>query len=360
MSENKHHYVLIMAGGIGSRFWPVSRKSLPKQFIDILGTGDSLISQTYKRFCQVVPKENIFIVTNHEYTTLVKEHVPGISDTRILKEPQARNTAPCIAYASRIIHSIDPEAVCVVAPSDHLITHEAEFFRIINEAYTFAGNYNHLLTLGIKPTRPDTGYGYIQYNTVPGDAGFYEVKTFTEKPNEELAQTFIESGEFLWNAGIFVWNLNAILQRIEAYLPEIHQLFSEVDFSQENYFESLEVAYGQCPSISIDYGIMEKDDSVYVYPATFGWNDLGTWKSLWDVSRHNQHDTASIGKGIHTYETTNSLVFSNTDRIVITHGLENVVVVDSPDVVLVMHKDKEQELRQIVIDMRDKYKGNLT
>lgn len=360
MSENRHHYVLIMAGGIGSRFWPVSRKGLPKQFIDILGTGESLISQTYRRFEQIVPKENIFVVTNHEYTPLVKEHIPGISDDRILQEPQARNTAPCIAYASTMIYQADPEAVCVVAPSDHLITNEMEFFRIIRQAFTFAGSYDHLVTLGIKPTRPDTGYGYIQYNTIPSAEGFHEVKTFTEKPTVELAQTFIESGEFLWNAGIFAWNTKAILKRIEQHLPEIHQLFGEVDFTNPNYFGALELAYGQCPSISIDYGVMEKDENVFVYPATFGWNDLGTWKSLWDVSKHNNHDTATIGKGIHTYETSGSLVFSNTGRVVITHGLDNVVVVDSPDVVLVMHKDKEQELRQIVIDMRDKYKGNLT
>jgi len=255
-----------------------------------------------------------------------------------------------------VIAAKDPDACCIVAPSDHLITNEAEFVRIINASFEFAGKFDSLITLGIKPSRPDTGYGYIQFNTLPSGQGFHEVKTFTEKPTLEIAQTFIDSGEFLWNAGIFAWSVKSIISRLERHIPEVYQLFSEIDFSSSGYYK----AYGQCPSISIDYGIMEKDDSVYVYPATFGWNDLGTWKSLWDVSRHNDHDTATIGKGIHTYETSDSLVFSNTDRIVITHGLENVVVVDSPDVVLVMHKDKEQELRQIVIDMRDKYKGNLT
>lgn len=360
MNEKKHHYVLIMAGGIGSRFWPVSRKSLPKQFIDILGTGESLITQTYKRFEHIVPRENIFVVTNHEYAGLVKEHIPRIDESRILLEPQARNTAPCIAYASFVIHSIDPDAVCVVAPSDHLITNEQEFSRIINESFSFAAGYDCLITLGIKPTRPDTGYGYIQYNTIPSGEGFHEVKTFTEKPTLEIAQSFLESGEFLWNAGIFAWNVKSILSRIENYIPEIYHLFGEVDFSKTDYFDELEQVYGQCPSISIDYGVMEKDENVYVYPATFGWNDLGTWKSLWDVSRRDEHGTAAIGKGIHTYDTTESLVFSNTGRVVITHGVNNLVVIDSQDVVMVMNKEREQELRNIVNDMRDKYKGNLT
>lgn len=360
MSQKNHHYVLIMAGGIGSRFWPVSKKSLPKQFIDILGTGESLITQTYRRFERFVPRENIFIVTNHEYADLVKQHVPGIDDSRVLLEPQARNTAPCIAYASFVISQLDPDAVCVVAPSDHLITNDAEFTRIIEESFSFASRYNCLITLGIRPTRPDTGYGYIQYNTIPSGEGFHEVKTFTEKPTLEIAQTFVESGEFLWNAGIFAWNVKSILSRIENYIPEIYNLFSEVDFSRANHFAELEQVYGQCPSISIDYGVMEKDEDVYVYPATFGWNDLGTWKSLWDVSRHDEHNTSAIGKGIHTYDTTNSLIFSNTGRVVISHGVDNLVIIDSNDVVLVMNKDREQELRNIVNDMRDKYKGNLT
>lgn len=360
MSKINHNYILIMAGGIGSRFWPVSRRVLPKQFIDVLGTGESLITQTYKRFEQIVPRENIYIVTNQEYAGLVKEHIPQISDANILKEPQARNTAPCIAYASMAIAAKDPDAVCIVAPSDHLITNEAEFARIINESFSFASRFDCLITLGIKPTRPDTGYGYIQYNTIPSGDGFHQVKTFTEKPTLEIAQSFLESGEFLWNAGIFAWNVKAITRRIEQYLPEIHQLFQEIDFRSTDYSDALERAYGQCPSISIDYGVMEKDENVYVYPATFGWNDLGTWKSLWDVSQKNEHETVVIGKNIHPYNSRDSLIFSNTGRIVIAHGLNNVVIVDSQDVVLVMNKEGEQELRQVVIDMREHYKGNLT
>jgi mannose-1-phosphate guanylyltransferase len=360
MSGTNHNYVLIMAGGIGSRFWPVSRKSLPKQFIDIMGTGESLITQTFNRFKQIVPKENIFIVTNHEYLGLVKEHIPGIDVSRILLEPQARNTAPCIAYASFYLNQLDPDAVCVVAPSDHLITNDAEFKRIIDQSFQFAASFDCMITLGIRPTRPDTGYGYIQYNPIPSGEGFHEVKTFTEKPTLELAQSFLDSGEFLWNAGIFSWNVKAIMGRIEMHIPEIYQIFSDVDFSKTDYSSDLETAYSLCPSISIDYGVLEKDHQVFVYPATFGWNDLGTWKSLWDISVRDENDTVIVGKNVRSYETYGSLVFSNSGRYVITSGVEDLVIVDSSDVVMVMHKDKEQELRNIVNDMRDEFKGKLT
>ncbi|MBL7811089.1 MAG: mannose-1-phosphate guanylyltransferase [Bacteroidetes bacterium] len=360
MTDHKHHYVLIMAGGIGSRFWPVSRRSMPKQFIDILGTGESLIAQTYRRFESIVPRENIFIVTNQEYANLVNEHIPGIDPSRVLLEPQARNTAPCIAYASFCIQRIDPEAICVVAPSDHLITNEAEFQRTIEKSYTFAAGFDCLITLGIQPTRPDTGYGYIQFNPIPSGQGFHEVKTFTEKPTLELARSFIDSGEFLWNAGIFAWSIKSIMHRLETHEPEIFQIFSEVSFESENFGTELEKAYSLCPSISIDYGVLEKDDQVYVYPSTFGWNDLGTWKSLWSVSEQDEHQSVKIGKHIHAYDTTGSLVFSNTGRVVITSGIDNLVVVDSDDVILVMHRDREQDLRNIVNDMRDEFKGKLT
>lgn len=358
--QDKNHYVLIMAGGIGSRFWPVSRKSLPKQFIDILGTGESLVTQTYNRFTEIVPEENILIVTNEEYIDLLKQHIPGIKNSQILAEPQARNTAPCIAYASYYIKSLNPDAVCVVAPSDHLITNEKEFKRIISESYLFATKYESLVTLGIKPTRPDTGYGYIQFNVIPTSGNFHEVKIFTEKPTMELAQSFIDSGEFLWNAGIFVWHVNTIISKLEEHIPEVSNVFSEIDYSMENLSQAIEKAYGFCPSISIDYGVLEKDNGVYVIPATFGWNDLGTWKSLWDVLEHDQQGNAVIGKNIHTNDTRESMIFNTTERIIIANGIENVVIVDSGDVLLVMNKDHEQELRKIVNQLREKFKGKLT
>lgn len=360
MTQNKNHYVLIMAGGIGSRFWPVSRKSLPKQFIDIMGTGESLITQTYNRFKQFVPEENIIVVTNHEYLDMVRTHLPTITEQQILAEPQARNTAPCIAYATGYIKSKNEDAICVVAPSDHLITNEAEFQKIINDCFEFATKYNSLITIGIKPTRPDTGYGYIQYNIIPTEGNFNEVKTFTEKPTHELAKSFIESGEFLWNAGIFVWNVKAISAKLEEHLPEVSQVFAEIDYSKPDYLTEIEKAYGLCPSISIDYGVLEKDQSVYVIPATFGWNDLGTWKSLWDVLDRDAVDNATVGKKIHLHETSGSMVFSATGRLIITNGVKDLVVVDTDDVLLIMDRDKEQELRRIVNLMRDEYKGKIT
>ncbi|MCC7296718.1 MAG: mannose-1-phosphate guanylyltransferase [Bacteroidia bacterium] len=360
MIQESNHYVLIMAGGIGSRFWPVSRKSLPKQFIDILGTGESLITQTYNRFSNIVPEENIIVVTNFEYVDMVKKHIPTITDAQILAEPQARNTAPCIAFANAYIKSKNPNALCVVAPSDHLITNDSEFKRIINESFEFAAQYQSLVTIGIKPTRPDTGYGYIQYNVIPTQGNFHEVKTFTEKPTMELAQSFIDSGEFLWNAGIFVWHVNTIAQKMETHLPEVAQVFVDIDFNNPNWPNDIEKAYGFCPSISIDYGVLEKDDGVYVIPATFGWNDLGTWKSLWDVLEKDEKGNAAVGRKIHIQDTKGSMVFNGTERLVIANGLNDLVVVESDDVLLIMHKDKEQDLRRIVNQMRDEYKGKIT
>jgi mannose-1-phosphate guanylyltransferase len=322
-----------------------------------MGTGESLITQTYNRFKQFVPEENIIVVTNHEYLDMVRTHLPSITEQQILAEPQARNTAPCIAYATGYIKSRNEDAICVVAPSDHLITNEAEFQNIINDCYQFATQYNSLITIGIKPTRPDTGYGYIQYNPKTSSNGIHEVKTFTEKPTEEIAKSFIESGEFLWNAGIFVWSLNAIANRFEHLLPEINQLFSELDFNSPNISNELEITYGQCPSISIDYGIMEKDKNVFVLPSNFGWSDLGTWKSLWDVSKKDSSNNSLIGNNIRAYQSSESLVFSNNEKLLVISGLENVVVVDSDDVLLIMNKDKEQELRNIVNEIKDKFKG---
>jgi mannose-1-phosphate guanylyltransferase len=355
--KNKNHYVIIMAGGIGSRFWPVSKKNFPKQFMDILGTGQSLITQTYMRFAEFIPEENIYIVTNKDYVELVQTHIPTIQRNQILEEPLARNTAPCIALATFKLKQINPNAICIIAPSDHLITQEKQFIETSLKALDFAEENDALVTLGIQPSRPDTGYGYIQYNPKATSNGINEVKTFTEKPTEEIAKSFIESGEFLWNAGIFVWSLNAIANRFEHLLPEIHQLFNELDFNSPSISNELEITYGQCPSISIDYGIMEKDKNVFVLPSNFGWSDLGTWKSLWDVSKKDNSNNSLIGNNIRAYQSNESLVFSNNDKLLVISGLENIVVVDSDDVLLIMNKDKEQELRNIVNEIKDKFKG---
>lgn len=347
-----------MAGGIGSRFWPISRKNLPKQFIDVLGTGKTLIQQTFERFEQLVPCENIFVITNKEYVPLVKAQLPKMWDSRIIAEPAIRNTAPCVAYASFVLREISSDANVIVAPSDHLITNEKEFLLAMKSCLHHAAKAKNLITLGIKPTRPDTGYGYIQFNQQKQNEGFCEVKTFTEKPSLEIAQTFLESGEFLWNAGIFAWNLSLILEKFEKYIPEVYQSFAEVNFSKSTgeLQKDIEQAYGVCPSISLDYGIMEKDDSVVVLPASFGWNDLGTWKSLWDVSEKDELDNVHIGHNILYYKSNNNLVFNASKKLVIASGIQNLVIVDSDDVLMIMDKEREQELRNIVSDLKTKFK----
>lgn len=322
-----------------------------------MGTGESLIKQTYNRFCHMVPKENIYVVTNSDYVSLVQSHIPEMHLSQILHEPLAKNTAPCIALANRHITEKNPDAVCLVAPSDHLISNEMAFIETAKQAMDFAANNEALVTLGIKPTRPDTGYGYIQFNPALDDRGLHRVKTFTEKPSEDIARTFVDSGEFLWNAGIFVWSMKAINNSIEKHIPEIHQIFSDVNPSSHDYSAQLEQAYSLTPSISIDYGVLEKESEVFVMPANFGWNDLGTWKSLWDVSDRNEKNNAIIGKQVHVYNTSESLIFNNSQKLIVVNGIDNIVIVESDEVLLVMNKDKEQELKTIVNEIKDRYKG---
>jgi len=357
MSNKDNHYVVIMAGGIGSRFWPVSKKSFPKQFIDILGTGKSLIRQTFDRFAQLVPATNIFVVTNQDYIPLVQEHIPEMELNHIIGEPLAKNTAPCIALANRHIKQRNPDAIVLVAPSDHLILNESAFFDTANAAFNFASENSALLTLGIKPTRPDTGYGYIQFNKEEITSQVHRVKTFTEKPTHDIAVSFIESKEFLWNAGIFVWSLKSIENSIEKHLSEIHQIFMDLDVTAPTYSIDLEKAYALCPSISIDYGIMEKDDFVAVLPSDFGWSDLGTWKSLWDISNKDTQNNALIGKSIHAFDSNNSIVFNDSNKLVVISGVNNLVVVESDAVLMIINKDKEQEVKTVLNSIKETYKN---
>ena len=266
-----------MAGGIGSRFWPKSRVENPKQFLDILGVGKSLLQMTYDRFLKVIPPENIFIVTNENYIPLVKEQIPSLDDNQILGEPLRRNTAPCVAYASYKIQELNPDARIIIAPSDHLITEEDKFLKVIDSSLNFLNDHDSLLTIGIKPSRPDTGYGYIQYVESTKEDAFYKVKTFTEKPNLELAKTFILSGDFLWNSGIFIWKASSIVEAFTEYLSEIAEIFVEGKgkYNTEEEAAFIQTAYSQCTDISIDYGIMEKANNVWVIPSSFGWSDLG-------------------------------------------------------------------------------------
>lgn len=351
----KNNYALIMAGGIGSRFWPKSRTAHPKQFIDILGTGKTLIQNTYDRFLKIIPKENIFIVTNDIYRNLVKEQLPDVGDNQILCEPILRNTAPCIAYGCNKIAAINPEACVVVAPSDHLILDSDAFVTAINKSLGVAAKHECLITLGIKPSRPDTGYGYIQFNSQTLEDDFYKVKTFTEKPNLELATTFVQSGDFLWNAGIFVWSVKNILKAFESYLPEMSDIFKEgvhaYNTKEEHTF--IQNAYYQCTNISIDYGIMEKADNVYVIPSDFGWSDLGTWASVYGLAEKDYVGNVVIPSDkVIMYDSSNCMVNVPKDKVVILQGLHDFIVVDDNNALLICPRDQEQSVKQIVADVK--------
>jgi len=348
-----------MAGGAGTRFWPVSRVSYPKQFIDILGLGKTLLQQTFDRFAKICPKENIFIVTSAEYKNLTLEQLPQISEDQVLLEPARRNTAPCIAYANFRIQKINPDAKIIVAPSDHLILNEEKFIQIIQEGLDYISNTNSLLTLGIQPSRPDTGYGYIQTNReeIQGDnPNLLKVKTFTEKPNLELARFFVQSGEFFWNSGIFLWSLAAIQEAFEQYLPDIYSSFSEKAhlFATSDESMAIEEIYPACVNISIDYGIMEKAPNVHVLVSEFGWSDLGTWTSLFEHMPKTENNNAVSGGDVMLYQTNDSIIKVPQNKLVVVQGLDDFVVVDTPDALLICRKSEEQQIRLFVNDIKSK------
>jgi mannose-1-phosphate guanylyltransferase len=355
---NKDYYAIIMAGGIGSRFWPISRTSHPKQFIDILGTGKTLIQNTYERFLKICPKENIYIVTNENYSDLVKNQLPGIADQQILTEPVMRNTAPCIAYGCFKIESINPNASIVVAPSDHLILDEAAFITTIEKSLKIASENQCLITLGIKPSRPDTGYGYIQYTDQILDEDFHKVKTFTEKPTLDIAKTFIQSGDFLWNAGIFIWSADAILKAFNRYLPEMNEIFADARpvYNSDNEKKHIHKAYQQCTNISIDYGIMEKADNVYVLPSEFGWSDLGTWASIYQLADKDYVGNVVIpSEKVIMYDSSNCMVNVPGEKLVVLQGLHDYIVVESNNTLLICPRDQEQNVKQMVADVKTKF-----
>lgn len=346
-----------MAGGVGSRFWPMSQTAHPKQFIDILGVGETFIQQTFRRLSKICPPENIFIVTNEMYRKIVKKQLPQIKNNQILGEPTMRNTAPCIAYAIYKIKQENENANIVVAPSDHIILNEDEFVRVVTESLDIVSKNNWLLTLGIKPSRPDTGYGYIQFNgNKPFDNNddVRKVKTFTEKPGLEMAKQFLESGDFLWNAGIFIWNVNTIAAAFDKYLPNINKLFvngiGKYGTAEEERF--IKDTYAVCPNISIDYGIMEKADNVYVYTSDFGWSDLGTWGSLFDTKKKNENNNAITGKNVMTYNSVNCVVNVPDDKLVVVEGLDGYIVAMRDDSLLICKTEDEQSIRNIVNDIK--------
>lgn len=353
---NKHHYVAIMAGGIGSRFWPMSRTNYPKQFLDILNTGKTLIQATYDRFAEFIPAENIYIVTSQEYIPIVMQQLPAIKEENILGEPSRKNTAPCIAYISFKLHQKDPESALIVAPSDHIITDTAEFIRVSNEALNFVTHLNAFVTLGIKPSSPNTGYGYIQFEQMAVSKEVYKVKTFTEKPNLELAKTFIASGEFLWNGGIFVWQVKNILSAFEKYLPEMFELFQteKEKFNTNEETAAIEQIYPQCTNISIDFGIMEKASNVYVIPSSFGWSDLGAWNSAYENFEKDASQNAIAGENIIVIDAANCMVHAPDKKLVLLQGLDDFIVVDTEDVLLICKKDKEQQIKDYVAEVKRK------
>ncbi len=351
---NKDTYVVIMAGGIGSRFWPFSRTSYPKQFHDVLGIGESMLQMTIKRFESICPPENIFIVTNKDYEHLVKKQLPQLSDNQILLEPIGRNTAPCIAYASYKIAQINPNANLVVAPSDHVVLKQEAFNQVINTAIKAASEDEVLITLGITPSRPDTGYGYIQF-IADSDQPIKKVKTFTEKPNLELAQMFLNSGDFVWNSGIFVWNVKSILKAFRQHLSEVSEIFEE---GAEKYNTPEEPnfivkAYSHCRNISIDYGIMEKVDNVFVVLSDIGWSDLGTWNSLYTIS--DKDNEANVVDGdVMLYDTKNCIIKTPKDRLVVLQGLDGFIVAEHDNVLMICKLDEEQKVKDFTADAKSK------
>jgi mannose-1-phosphate guanylyltransferase len=351
---NKNHFVCIMAGGIGSRFWPMSRANYPKQFLDILNTGRTLIQSTFDRFALFVPKQNIYVVTAENYRDIVAEQLPGLPAENILCEPSRKNTAPCIAYISYKLREKNPDANLICAPADHIILKTDDFKRICLRALEFTEHIRGLLTLGIKPSHPNTGYGYIQYDQMAVSENVFKVKTFTEKPDRELAKTFLSSGDFLWNAGIFVWQVKNIIAAFEKYLPEIHEVFD----AEKNHFNTdgekaaIDRIYPQCTNISIDYGIMEKAENVYIIPADFGWSDLGTWASAYDNLEKDYLENAVAGNNVMVIDATRNMVHADNKKMVLLQGLDDFIVVDTADVLLICKKDKEQEIKEFVAEVK--------
>lgn len=342
-----------MCGGVGSRFWPRSRRQMPKQFIDFFGTGRSLLQMTYDRALLVVPPERVLVLTNADYADMVKEQLPMLNDAQILREPARRNTAPCIAWAAWHLHALDPEAVMAVAPSDHLITGERAFEESMDTGFDFVTAHDAILTLGIKPTRPETGYGYIQIGEPTDVPGISRVKTFTEKPSEDLARVFLESGEFFWNSGIFLWRATTIMEALRRHATDIATAFDRRPgvWGTPQEEEYIDKVYPALPGISIDFAVMEKASNAYVETASWGWSDLGTWSALYDHSPKNSQRNVTQGCQVLAYDSEGCIVATSThDKLIAIDGLRDYIVADSDDVLLVCPKNREQRIRNIVND----------
>lgn len=339
-------YVAIMAGGIGSRFWPASRVERPKQFLDIMGTGKSLIRQTFERFLRLCPASNIFIVTNGMYKDLVLAHLPELTENQVLCEPSRNNTAPCVAYTAFKLHSLNPNANFIVAPSDHIILKEDAFVNYLQQALDFTSKNEALVTLGIEPTRPDTGYGYINFSE--GATNVHKVVQFKEKPDLETAKKYVTSGDYLWNAGIFVWKAAYVLEQFKQHTPAIYNILNEGEpfYNTVDEQDFIDKAYPTTPSISVDYAIMEKSKDVYTIPSEFGWSDLGTWNSLHVESPKDEHGNAVNGKVV-LDEVSNSLIRLPEGKLLVAKGLDDFIIVDEGDVLMIYPKSKEQEIKAV-------------
>lgn len=354
---NPNYYCVIMAGGVGARFWPLSNSTTPKQFLDILGEGKTLIQKTYHRFTKICPPENIYIVTSKSYRDITKQQLPELGDEQIILEPYRRNTAPCIAYANYKIKTKNPNATIVVAPSDHVILKEDIFVSVIEQGLQAVTDNDWLLTIGIRPSSPNTGYGYIQYEEdkfYAKNHSIFDVKTFTEKPELEMAKSFIESGDFLWNAGIFMWSLKSIIKSFETFLPEIDSLFKQGEglYNTDKEEDFIDQIYQVCKKISVDYGIMEKARNVKVYATDFGWSDLGTWGSLYELRKKDANKNVITGNHVKVYDSNKCIVNVPKNKVVVVQGLEDYIVVENNDVLLICKKSDEQQIRQYVADVQ--------
>jgi mannose-1-phosphate guanylyltransferase len=353
---DNNRYCVIMCGGVGSRFWPFSKAACPKQFLDFFGTGRSLLQMAFDRLQGIVPVENILLITNESYGTLIRQQLPEISDSQILMEPARRNTAPCIAWAAHHIQAINPNAKMMVAPSDHLIINEEKFKQSVINAFDFIETRDALVTMGIKPTRPETGYGYIQVGeTVEGN--FAKVKTFTEKPDEDLARVFLKSGEFFWNSGMFFWSASSVIKALDLCAPDVNAIFEQGEeyFGTPQEMEYIDANFQACPNISIDFAVMEKAPNVYVETVDFGWNDLGTWRSLYDHSPKNSDGNVTQNCRALMFNSHNNIVALKGDKLIVASGLEGYIVADVDDALLIVPLDEEQKIKTYVNEVKSKF-----
>jgi mannose-1-phosphate guanylyltransferase len=354
--QNKNYYAILMAGGVGSRFWPVSTESFPKQFHDMLGTGDTLLQKTFQRLNKLIPTENIFILTNEKYNDLVLQQLPEVKQKQVVLEPAMRNTAPCILYASLKIQKLNPDAVMIVAPSDHWIEDETAFTQNVQQAFQFCEQNDALMTLGIKPTFPNTGYGYIECGNASAE-NISEVIQFREKPDYNTAKQFLAQGNFLWNAGIFMWSASSVINAFKNNQPELFQHFNKgMDlYNTDAEAKFIEENYAKAENISVDYAIMESSKNVYVIPATFDWNDLGTWGSLYDKLDKDQNQNAVVNAKTLVEDASGNMIRTSKEKVVVVDGLNDYIIVDKDEVLLIFPKEKEQDIKKVLQSVKTKF-----